>query len=91
MLFRGIFARLTAIFSLVGFVNGIDHNPDYPLQVSENGRYFETADGKPFLWQADTAWALFHRLNITEATTYLDDRASKGFNMLLAVALIQFG
>jgi hypothetical protein len=69
----------------------VPHNASYPLGVSDNGRHFITSDGQPFFWQADTAWALFHRSNISEATTYLDDRASKGFNMVLAVGVSMFG
>jgi hypothetical protein len=38
--------------------------------------------GIPFFWQADTAWEIFHRLNYTEIEYYLDDRTSKGFNVI---------
>lgn len=71
--------------------HAISHNDSYPLHVSDDGRHFVTSDGEPFFWQADTAWALFHRLTIPEATKYLDDRAAKGFNVVLSVALIMFG
>lgn len=59
------------------------------LQVSPNGRYLMTADGRPFFWLADTAWELFHRLNRDEAVRYLDDRARKGFTVIQAVALAE--
>lgn len=64
---------------------------NYPLKVSKTGRSFVTVKNDPFFWQADTAWVLFHRLNISEAELYLEDRAAKGFNMILVVALNQFG
>jgi hypothetical protein len=48
-----------------------------------------TADGRPFFWLGDTAWELFHRLNREEATRYLEDRASKGFTVIQAVALAE--
>ena len=57
------------------------------LRVSDNHRFLQTADNQPFFWQADTGWELFHRLNRAEATLYLRDRASKGFNVVQAVAL----
>lgn len=60
-----------------------------PLRVSENQRFLVTTDGKPFFWLADTAWELFHRLNREEATRYLEDRASKGFTIIQAVALAE--
>ena len=37
------------------------------LKVSDNGHYLQTTDGKPFFYQGDTAWELFHRLNREEA------------------------
>ena len=49
------------------------------LQVSQNKRYLETTDGKPFLWIGDTAWELFHRLNREEAVEYLKNRKEKSF------------
>lgn len=64
---------------------------EYRIKASEDGRNFVTAQGEPFFWQADTGWVLFHRLTLAEAEVYLDDRASKGFNMILAVAVTQFG
>jgi hypothetical protein len=57
------------------------------LKVSADGRSLETAQGKPFLYLADTAWELFHRLNREEAVEYLDRRKSQGFTALQAVAV----
>lgn len=54
----------------------------------EDGRYlYRTSSGKPFFWQADTAWELFHRLNPSDIDFYLRDRASKGFTVIQAVAI----
>jgi hypothetical protein len=57
------------------------------LKVSNNKRYLETESGKPFFWMGDTAWELFQRLNREEASSYLRNRAEKGFNVIQAVAL----
>lgn len=59
------------------------------LQVSSNKRFLQTTDGKPFFWLGDTAWELFHRLNREEATTYLKNRADKGFTVIQAVVLAE--
>ena len=59
------------------------------LQVSENKRFLQTRDGKPFFWLGDTAWELFHRLNREEADLYLKNRADKGFTVIQAVALAE--
>jgi hypothetical protein len=60
-----------------------------PLQVSDNHRFLVHKDGTPFFYLADTAWELFHRLNREEAALYLNDRASKGFTVVQAVALAE--
>ncbi len=61
------------------------------LEVSENARFLQHADGTPFFYLGDTAWELFHRLSREEAEDYLEDRRSKGFNVIQAVALAELG
>jgi Protein of unknown function (DUF4038)/Putative collagen-binding domain of a collagenase len=56
-----------------------------PLRVSDNRRFFVTADGSPFFYLGDTEWALFH-LNREDAEFYLKDRAAKRFTVIQAVA-----
>jgi len=52
------------------------------LRVSENGRYFEHADGTPFFWMGDTWWkCLSKRLSFDEFKELTDDRAKKGFSL----------
>jgi hypothetical protein len=59
------------------------------LTISENRRFLVTDAGEPFFWLGDTAWELFHRLTREEADRYLEDRASKGFTVIQAVALAE--
>jgi hypothetical protein len=59
------------------------------LRVSENQRYLVEENGRPFFYLGDTAWELFHRLDRAEADRYLEDRASKGFTVIQAVALAE--
>jgi len=59
------------------------------LQVSPNKRFLVTTDGKPFFYLGDTVWELFHRSTREEATRYLENRASKGFNVVQAVAIAE--
>ena len=66
--------------------------PDGPdLRVSDNHRFLVKADGSPFFYLGDTAWELFHRLNRDEADLYLKDRADKGFTVIQAVVLAEYG
>lgn len=57
------------------------------LKVSQNKRYFTTADGKPFFWLGDTGWLLFVKLTREETDAYLEDRKQKGFNVIQVMVL----
>lgn len=57
------------------------------LKVSDNGRYLQHEDGKPFFWLGDTGWLLFSKVNREEAEKYLTDRATKGFNVIQVMVL----
>lgn len=60
------------------------------ISAPTNGRYlYRTSNGEPFFWQADTAWNMFHRLNRSDIDFYLQDRASKGFNVIQVVVLTE--
>lgn len=59
------------------------------LRVSANARYLERSDGAPFFWMGDTAWELFHRLDLDDARRYLENRAQKGFTVIQAVLLAE--
>src|SRR5688572_19842171 len=61
------------------------------LKIADNRRYLIKEDGAPFFYLGDTAWELFHRLNREETDLYLADRARKGFTVIEAVALAEFG
>ena len=60
------------------------------LQVSSNGHYLQTVDGKPFFYLGDTAWELIHRLDRNEADTYLKLRQAQGYNVVQTVVLSEF-
>lgn len=59
------------------------------LKVSDNRRFLVYDDGTPFFYLADTGWELFHRLNKEETEKYLENRRSKGFTVIQAVALAE--
>jgi Protein of unknown function (DUF4038) len=60
------------------------------LKISPNRRYLVSAEGAPFFYLGDTAWALFQRLDRAETDRYLEDRARKGFTVIQAAALSEF-
>ena len=61
------------------------------LKVSENGRFFQQEDGKPFFWLGDTGWLLFAKLTREDAEKYLEDRKEKGFNVIQVMVLHTVG
>jgi hypothetical protein len=53
------------------------------LRVSENKRYFEYADGTPFLWLGDTWWkGLCGRITWEGFQELTADRKAKGYNVV---------
>jgi hypothetical protein len=60
------------------------------ISVSANGRFLQTADGKPFFWLGDTNWELFHRATREEALLLMKVRKEQGFTILQAVALAEY-
>lgn len=59
------------------------------LRVSENKKYMQNGD-RPFFWLGDTAWLMFCGLNREEITTYLENRAAKGYNVIQATLAHQW-
>lgn len=57
------------------------------LKVSSNGRFFQTADDKPFFWLGDTGWLLFIKCNRDEVIQYLETRKEQGYNVIQVMLL----
>lgn len=58
-----------------------------PLRVSDNHRFLCHENGEPFFWLGDTAWLAPKKLNREEVETYLENRRSKGFNVVQVMVL----
>ncbi|HYG33409.1 MAG TPA: DUF4038 domain-containing protein, partial [Clostridia bacterium] len=52
------------------------------LKVSDNRRFLALADGTPFLWMGDTAWAAPHKSSPEEWEEYLADRSAQHFTVI---------
>lgn len=59
----------------------------FPLSVNASGRYLEDVQGRAFLIHGDTPWSIAAQLVESEIDAYLDDRAAKGFNVILFNAI----
>jgi hypothetical protein len=76
--------KKAALLLLALFMVSISTEAQYrfPLDISRNKRYFIDANGKPFLYHADTGWLLFTQLTTAEALEYLSFRKNQGFNTI---------
>ncbi len=54
----------------------------YPLKDSANGKYLVDQNGRPFLVIGDAPQALMVNLSLSDAETYLADRAKRGYNAI---------
>ncbi|MFL1012154.1 glycoside hydrolase family 140 protein [Flavisericum labens] len=61
------------------------------IEVSENGHYFQTEDGKPFFWLADTGWLAFNKLDRDELAKYFKDRKQKEYNIIQIMTVHSLG
>ncbi len=52
------------------------------LKVSDNQRYLQFENGKPFFWLGETGWLLPERLDRAEAQYYLQKCRAAGYNMV---------
>ncbi len=77
------------LFTTLLLLTAIDAVASVPgrLRISDNHRYLQYENGKPFFYLGDTAWELFHRLTREEAIQYLANRSQKGFTVIQAVVL----
>ena len=57
---------------------------DYPLKASADGRYLVDQDSTPFLMVGDSPHSLIVNLSDADAAAYILNRATNGFNALLA-------
>ena len=74
--------KILILFFLACSVAGMAFPKNWQLQVSDNKRFLQTADGKPFFWMGDTGWLLPERLTREEADGYLMRAADAGFNVV---------
>lgn len=51
------------------------------LRVSDNQRFLQFENGKPFFWQGETAWLMPERLNRDEVAFYLKSCREAGYNV----------
>ena len=78
---------LVFVFALMACSPVLGTDVDQPwkngrLKISDNHRYLEFENGKPFFWLGDTGWLLPERLDRAEAQYYLQKCRRAGYNMV---------
>ena len=71
---------------LLGLLTGVFANAQKPwdngkLKVSDNQRFLQFENGKPFFWQGETPWLMPERLNRDEVAFYLKSCQEAGYNV----------
>src|SRR5215831_3064075 len=79
-------AGFTALLLLSSIV--LLHAQTGRIVVSTDHHFLQHEDGRPFYWQGDTAWLLLSKLDRAETERYLEDRRSKGFNVIQVMVLL---
>jgi hypothetical protein len=59
----------------------------YPIRAASDGRTLVSADGRPYLYVADTPWLSLAKLDQADFRHLLDTRKSQGFNTLQVLVL----
>ena len=94
-----LYLPLIALFLFTGMMNAQDEEgrrrpapwDNGPLKVSDNRRFLQHENGKPFFWLGETAWLLPSRLNRDEAGYYISETAKNGFNVIQMSILHSLG
>lgn len=72
--------QLCILASLIGL--SLPAQTAFPLRLSQNHRFLEDQNGKPFFIVGDTPQGLMGRLTEAQAEQYFADREARGFNTL---------
>jgi hypothetical protein len=63
----------------------------FPLEVSDDHRYLEDQNGRPWRVQADAAWLMSSEATPEQVDQYLDTRKAQGFNSFYLMAAVHPG
>lgn len=76
-----LFLLLTAVLLLTTPITAQKPWANGRLKVSENQRFLQFENGKPFFWLGETPWLMPERLNRDEVEFYLKTCHDAGYNM----------
>lgn len=80
-----ILMKKTILLLLLTTLTAVVHaqqKENWRLRISDNQRYLQYTDGRPFFWLGDTGWLLPERLDRSEADYYLMKCRLAGYNVV---------
>jgi hypothetical protein len=78
---------LLIVLCLVITNNQCDRHPEFPVKVSENGRYFVDQHDRPVFWLGTTQWQIFREYTLDEARIIIEKVKDKGFVFIQAMLM----
>ena len=75
-------AAITVLLAFVFVPGSALAGANTNIRISGNSRYFVDPDSRPFFWQGDTEWELFHLFSVADAKELLADRHKQGFTVI---------
>jgi len=76
---RRMFKAMSLLIMSLSMTVAAAERPVWPVEVSDNGRYFVDQKGSPVFWLGTTQWQLFREYTVEDARTILEKTADKGF------------
>ncbi|MDR2148888.1 MAG: glycoside hydrolase family 140 protein [Tannerella sp.] len=94
-----LFLATISLFLFTGILSAQDEDDrraPFPwdngkLKVSDNRRFLQHENGKPFFWLGETAWLFPSRLNRDETGYFMEETARNGFNVIQVSVLHSLG
>lgn len=65
----------------------VEKHPVYPIQISENGRYFVNGNGSPLFWIGTTQWQIFREYTLEEVELTIERIGAHGFVFIQAMLM----
>ena len=78
---KTIIRRITLLLQLIVFfsISAFAEEPVFPVNVSDNGRYFVDKNDNPVFWLGTTQWQIFREYTLEEASITLKNIKNNGF------------
>ncbi|MFA9392881.1 MAG: glycoside hydrolase family 140 protein [Prolixibacteraceae bacterium] len=84
----GVLILIGLLMAYTGISQDVETSDNWKLEISDDGLHIQKANGADWFWLGDTGWSLFQELNREDAEFYFSARASQGYTVIQAVAVM---